>query len=82
MYPCILLVLINISKEEEFRMKKLILSFVLIFTSCNELNHVKRISNVLDSLHHLASKADREKYIRLFQAMLSFLEPILMSAGP
>ena len=53
-------------------MKKLILSFVLIFTSCNELNHVKRISNVLDSLHHLASKADREKYIRLFQAMLSF----------
>ena len=53
-------------------MKKLILSFVLIFTSCNELNQVKKINNVLDSLHHLASKADREKYIRLFSSNAVF----------
>ena len=39
---------------------------ILTLSSCTKIDSKKKINNVLDSLHYLASVADQKKYIDLF----------------
>ena len=53
-------------------MRKIIFITLLILTSCNNANQEKKIDQVLDSLHYLASIADQEKYVDLFSETAVF----------
>ena len=47
-------------------MRKISAFSLIILISCSKTNHEEKINEVLDSLHYLASMAEREQYIGLF----------------